>query len=246
MAMMFVSTSVSDVYPLSSILSPNLLDAKNGIKWLATGHIPKIELHGDVVWQCHHGWVLSNESSNYKLSRGWSLTQRRPKHKPKRLTSGLKVNHHMGDVSKVGIPQIPTIKKNSQAIFGTNSWSAAPLTTDHKPTQFHPSRSKKGMKFLLSTQTTKNTKTSAWLKRTTTIPNNKKTMSSLFPMFFLNQLFVKKSGSPARATKSGKAQVGEIPTFHLPSWGSWVEVSELLMSRSLEVIFFFGRGAGGS
>lgn len=67
----------------------------------------------------------------------------------------------MGDVSKVVIPQIPHQKKNSQAIFGTNSWSAAPLTTDHKPTQFHPSRSKKGMKFLLSKQTTENTKTSA-------------------------------------------------------------------------------------
>lgn len=37
----------------------------------ATGHIPKNWIaFGDVVWQCHHGWVRNiNESSNYKQTQ---------------------------------------------------------------------------------------------------------------------------------------------------------------------------------
>lgn len=119
----------------------------------------------------------------------------------------------------------PTIKKkNSQAIFGTNSWSAAPLTTDHKPTQFHPSRSKKAWKPFSQHKQLKTPKHQLDWKGPQLSPNNKKNMSSLFPMLFVVPTLRSKSGSPARATNSGKAQVGEIPTFHLPSWVlGWTE-----------------------
>lgn len=134
----------------------------------------------------------------------------------------------------------PTIKKkNSQAIFGTNSWSAAPLTTDHKPTQFHPSRSKKAWKPFSQHKQLKHQNISLIEKDHNYPQTTKKTWVLCFPCFLLCQLFVQnRDPLPGRPTAE-RPRSGRSPpsTFQV---GCWVELSELLMSRSLEVIYFWG------